>query len=513
MSDQQSEHRETENDIQDKPEQFPEVTRTDLPEIMQQAAERAGWSVLTPVQATTIPYLRAHRDVMVQAQTGSGKTGAFVLPILERVDPRKNICQALILAPTRELAQQVTADARLLAGETGLRTVAVYGGTSYKPQIEGFKQGAHLVVGTPGRILDHLLKRNLSLEHLEMLVFDEADRLMSMGFFPDMARISQFLPDRRVNSCMFSATFPIQVMSLARRFMHEPEFLSLSQDHVHVLETKHVFYLTPGMDKDRSLVRIIEFENPHQAIIFCNTKDRVFYVASVLQRFGYNADQLSSDLSQSVRDEVLTRLRDGRLRFLVATDVAARGIDVPALSHVIQYEPSEDLEAYIHRAGRTGRAGAAGTAIMLISLPERKYLVRIGAHYNIKFEERSLPQDEDLETLVGQRLVAQLEARLRERDKLQVERMQRFIPLAKEIAADEDALAVLAMLLDDTYHEWMHHPPEMGPIGTADRPDGGEKKSGSREGRPRRPRSGGGREGRDRSSGGQRRGKERGGQR
>ncbi len=391
--------------------------------------------------------------------------------------------------PTRELAQQVSADATLLAGDTGIRVTAVYGGTSYRPQVDAFKQGAHLVVGTPGRILDHLIHRNLTLDHLETLIFDEADRLMSMGFFPDMAHIRSFLPDRQINSCMFSATFPMQVMSLAQHFMTKPEFISLSQEHVHVLEVHHVYYMVPAMEKDRALVRIIEFENPHQAIIFCNTKDRVFYVTSVLQRFGYNADQLSSDLSQSVRDEVLQRLRDGRLRFLVATDVAARGIDVPALSHVIQYEPSEDLEAYIHRAGRTGRAGAAGTAIMLLSLQEKRSLTRISAQYNIQFEERSLPKDEDVQTLVGQRLIAQLEARLRERDKLQIERMQRFVPLAKEIAQDEDALSLLAMLLDDTYHEWMHHPPEMEPLGIlAKRKESGRSggRSSSEQGRGRR---------------------------
>jgi len=174
--------------------------------------------------------------------------------------------------------------------------------------------------------------------------------------------VQEFLPDRRVRSYMFSATFPAQVMSLTRQFLTKPAFLSLSRDHVHVEDTQHVYYITPGMDKDRSLVRIIEMENPRQTIIFCNTKDKVFYVTRVLQRFGYNANQISSDLSQKDRDRVLNDVRTGKLRFLVATDVAARGIDIPDLTHVIQYEPSEDLEAYIHRAGRTGRAGASGTA-------------------------------------------------------------------------------------------------------------------------------------------------------
>ena len=443
---------------------LPPVSLDELPDVMQAAVKQAGWTELTPVQSRAIPYLQARRDLMVQARTGSGKTGAFVLPILERVDTRKQTCQVLVLVPTRELAQQVTTDTKLLAGDSGMRTVPVYGGTSYKPQIKAFQQGAHCVVGTPGRVLDHLIKRNLTLKDLKILVFDEADRMMSMGFYPDMVQIQGFLPDREINSYMFSATILSHVINLSYQFLNQPGFLSLSRDTVHVEDTEHIYYLTPGMDKDRSLVRIIEMETPYQAIIFCNTKARVNYITAVLQRFGYNADQISSDLSQNARDKVLKRVRDGTLRFLVATDVAARGLDIPDLSHVIQYEPPEDLESYIHRAGRTGRAGASGTAIMLVNITEKSQLTRIGAHYKIEFEERPLPKDEDVQTLVAQRLIGQLEARLRERDRLQIERMQRFVPLAKQLSENEDGLALLTMLLDDTYHEWMHHPPELPPV-------------------------------------------------
>lgn len=454
-----------ENELTEPTDSLPPVSLTDLPEIMQAAVARAGWTGLTPVQTRAIPYMQARRDLMVQARTGSGKTGAFILPILERVDTNRNNCQVLVLVPTRELARQVSEEAKLLAGEIGMRVVSVYGGTSYKPQIEAFKRGAHLVVGTPGRVLDHLIRRNLTLHNLQILVFDEADRMMSMGFYPDMVRIQEFLPSYEINGYMFSATIPAYVTRLAHQFLKDPGFLSLSSQQVHVADTEHVYYETPGMDKDRSLVRIIEMETPHQAIIFCNTKARVNYVATVLQRFGYNADQISSDSPQNVREKVLSRVRDGKIRFLVATDVAARGIDIPDLSHVIQYEPPEDLEAYIHRAGRTGRAGATGTAIMLINYLERKYITRIGAHYKIDFEKRTLPEDEDIQNLVAQRLIGQLEARLRERDKLQIERMARFSSLVNTLASDEDGLALLTMLLDDTYHAWMYKPPELPPIG------------------------------------------------
>ena len=468
------------SELSEPKDALPPVSLEELPEIMRAAVRRVGWTDLTPVQSRAIPYLQARRDLMVQARTGSGKTGAFILPVLERVDIHKPTCQVLVLVPTRELAQQVAADAKTLAGKDGMRTVPVYGGTSYKPQIEGFKRGAHCVIGTPGRVLDHLIKRNLVLKDLNILVYDEADRMMSMGFYPDMVQIQEFLPRRVINGYMFSATIPVHVIRLSRQFLNEAGFLSLSRDHVHVEDTEHLYYLTPGMDKDRSLVRIIEMETPQQAIIFCNTKARVNYVTVVLQRYGYNADQLSSDLSQSARDKVLKRVRDGKLRFLVATDVAARGIDIPNLSHVIQYEPPDDVEAYIHRAGRTGRAGASGTAIMLININEKTQLNRIAAHYKIEFEKRPLPQDEDVQTLVAQRLIGQLEARLRGRDRLQIDRMQRFIPLAKQLAEDEDGLALLTMLLDDSYHSWMHEPPELPPAESKPLPKksrGGKRKS------------------------------------
>ena len=201
-------------------------------------------------------------------------------------------------------------------------------------------------------------------------------------------------------------------------------------------EVEHVYYLVHGMDKDRSLVRIIEVENPPSALIFCNTKVRVDYVTVVLQRFGYDADELTSDLSQEAREKVMERVRKGTLRFLVATDVAARGIDLPELSHVIQYEPPEDPEAYIHRAGRTGRAGGSGTAISLVTGIERTALLRIGKRFAIDLQERPLPSDEDVERIVSERIIALLEARLRSRDKLQTERMQRFLPLARSLGEE-----------------------------------------------------------------------------
>ncbi len=461
---------------------LPEVTLEELPETLRTAAGSAGWGSLMPVQARAIPHLLAGRDLIVQARTGSGKTGAFLLPLLERLDSTQAECQALILVPTRELARQVEHDAQTLCAGAGFKSAVVYGGVGYGAQIEALRQGAQIVIGTPGRTLDLLLKRHLSLKHLKIIIFDEADRMLSMGFYPDMKRLQRHLPAGGFQSCMFSATFPSYVLRTAREFIPEPEFLTLSQGQVHVNTIDHLYYEVPGIDKDRSLVRLIEIENPASGIIFCNTKARVHYITVVLQRFGYDADELTADLSQKDRERVLERVRKGTLRFLVATDVAARGLDVPELSHVFQHEPPEDPEAYIHRAGRTGRAGASGVAITLVSGMERLALKDIAKKYGIDLQERPLPTDEDVEAVVSERITALLEARLRERDKLHTERSQRFVGLGRSLAESEEESAIIAMLLDDFYQQTLHAPL----VAPAEEPTGGEGQRSGTGGRRRR---------------------------
>jgi ATP-dependent RNA helicase DeaD len=335
------------------PEAPAPVTLESLSPAQRAAVTAAGWPGLMPVQERAIPYVTQGRDVMVQARTGSGKTAAFVLPLLEILDPAERHCQALVLVPTRELAQQVAREAQMLFGDSGLSVIAVYGGVGYREQMEAFRAGAQLVVGTPGRVLDHLMKRALTLDYLRVLVFDEADRMLSVGFYPDMKAVQRYLPSRLHGAFMFSATYPYNVLRLADEFLRAPELLSLSADQVHVADISHQFCEVPPMGKERRLVRLIELENPSSAIVFCNTKRNVEFVTAVLQRFGYDAEELSSSLTQAKREQVLGRIREGRLRFLVATDVAARGIDIPELSHVFLYEPPEDPESYIHRAGRT----------------------------------------------------------------------------------------------------------------------------------------------------------------
>ncbi len=420
----------------------------DLPETLRAAAARMNWAELMPVQRQAIPAMLGGQDIMVQSQTGSGKTGAFLLPILHRLDPNLGALQAMILAPTRELAVQVSRDAEELGRESGIRSLPIYGGVGYKPQIQGLEAGAQLIIGTPGRILDHLLKGTLNLDRLKILIFDEADRMLSMGFYPDMKQLQRYLP-RGLQSAMFSATYPGHVKRLAQQFLKDPLFVSLSQDQVHASDVLHVVYKVPAMQKSRILVKIIEQENPASGIIFCNTKADVHFVAVVLRRFGYDVGEISADLTQTAREEVLDKLRRNKLKFLVATDVAARGIDIPELSHVFQYQPPQDHEAYVHRTGRTGRAGAAGVAISFVSGMEEIELEQIAKKFSIVLEERQAPTDEELEALISQRAVFLLEAQLRKADNIQKERMQRFMRIVTEVAANEEARAVLAMLMDD----------------------------------------------------------------
>ena len=431
------------------------ATLVSLPQSLRDALARANWQNLMEVQAKALPYLLAGRDIMVQSRTGSGKTGAFLLPALERLDPSRKVCQCLILVPTRELALQVEHESGVLFGGL-LRSAALYGGVGYGRQMEALKEGAHLVVGTPGRVLDHLLRRTLNLDSLCMLVFDEADRMLSIGFYPDMKAVQRYLPKAHVPTHFFSATFPPHVMRVAGEFLETERLLSLSQSQVHIASIEHAFYSVKPMEKDRVLVRILEMENPAAAIIFCNTKSNVHYVTALLQGFGYNADELSADLTQAKREDVLMRLRNGEVRFLVATDVAARGIDVPELSHVILYEPPEDHESYIHRAGRTARAGASGTVISLVDIMEKMELGRIARQYGIAMIERETPGDAALAAVVGERLTALLEGRMRALSNLERERLKRFIPLARTLAGDEEPLGLLAMLLDGVYQANRH---------------------------------------------------------
>lgn len=432
---------------------LPSATVENLPPKLRDAVRSIGWSSLMPVQQKAIPYLLDGRDMIVQSRTGSGKTGGFLLPLFNLLDESLMAPQALVLSPTRELAKQIHEEFDRLRGKHEISSVVIYGGVKYEPQIKALKDGAQVIIGTPGRILDHIQQGRLRLDDLRMLVFDEADEMLSMGFYPDMLKLERYLPKDR-QSCMFSATMPKRVRYLSTKFLNDPGFLSLSSGNVSVDAIEHRYYRVDRMKKDRILVRLIEMENPDSAIIFANTKRDVEYLGQFLQNYGYDADSISGDLSQRARERVMQKIREGRLRFLVATDVAARGIDITDLSHVVQYDLPQDPEYYVHRAGRTARAGKTGTAITLISIEEQRNLLAIGQRYSIPMSQHEVPDQKDVEQRVTERLTVVLESSFRDRSNLEKERAERFLPLVKELSGEEPEL--LAMLLDDLYHKSLH---------------------------------------------------------
>ena len=323
-----------------------------------------GFKVPTSVQAQVIPILLAGKDVVAQAQTGTGKTFAFLLPILEKVNGNKPYVQALIITPTRELALQITTELNKLAFKVNANVLAAYGGQDVERQVKKLKGSIQIVVGTPGRILDHLRRGTITLSGVKMLVLDEADQMLQMGFLPDVETIIRQTSSKR-QTMLFSATIPGSIRSLARRYMKAPVDVQLEGKRITLEEIKQVLVATTDRAKLDTLLKLIDEFRPYLALIFCRTKRRAASLNQSLLEHGYLSDELHGDLSQSKREQVMKCFREAKLQILVATDVAARGLDVEGITHVFNYDLPHDVESYIHRIGRTGRAGEKGLAITL----------------------------------------------------------------------------------------------------------------------------------------------------
>src|SRR5512143_4221861 len=296
------------------------------------AVEAKGYETPTPVQEETIPLALGGKDLVVQSRTGTGKTAAFGIPIVEKVAVDERVVQAGVLAPTRELAVQVAAEVYELGRDRGVKIESVYGGDSMERQSEGIRAGAHVIVGTPGRVLDHLRRGSLDFSGVRTLVLDEADRMLDMGFAVEMGQIMEFVPAQR-QTMLFSATIPLGIRALIYHYMAEPEWVLLSEDQIYVKEVEHVYCLTSRLHKEATLYRLLEYENPSSSMIFCNTREETRVVAAFLRNKGLAVAMLSSDLPQRKREQVMAGFRKGEIRNLVTTDVASRGIDIEDLSH------------------------------------------------------------------------------------------------------------------------------------------------------------------------------------
>ena len=364
------------------------------------ATQEQEWEEPTPVQEQVIPLARQGQDLMAQAQTGTGKTGAFAIPIIERLAPSKMI-QCLVLTPTRELAIQVTGDFADLAKYSQVRSIAIYGGQSINVQIDKLRKGVEVAVGTPGRVMDLMRRNEISFENVRFLVLDEADRMLDMGFIDDIEWILQRVPKDR-QTMLFSATLPETIRSLALRYMRSPKEVIISADSLTVPQAEQVYVNVGRKNKLWALCRILDTEKPHLAIVFCSTKRMVDLLSHKLRAYGYLVDGIHGDLTQAARDKVMAKVRAGKLKILVATDVAARGLDIEDVSHVVNYDIPENPEDYVHRIGRTARAGKSGRAITFVSSQEQHLVKAIESFGRTKIEEHDVPESAGRDTVKRQ---------------------------------------------------------------------------------------------------------------
>lgn len=344
----------------------------------------------TPIQEQAIPYVLENKDVIAQAQTGTGKTFAFILPILEKIDLEAEHIQALIVTPTRELALQITDEfEKLISDLEGVDVLAVYGGQDVDKQLRKLKRNVQIVVGTPGRLLDHIRRGTIQLSKVNHLVLDEADQMLHIGFLNEVEDIIKETPTSR-QTMLFSATMPEEIRILAGKHMREPAYIQVEKTQGPATNVKQIAIHTIDRAKQATLVQLIETHRPYLAVIFCRTKRRVSKLYEVLKSHKFLCDELHGDLSQAKREQVMKRFRDGEIQLLIATDVAARGLDVEGVTHVFNYDIPQDAESYIHRIGRTGRAGTKGLAITFYSSEDKQTLEMIEKELNINIQKQNI---------------------------------------------------------------------------------------------------------------------------
>jgi len=405
------------------------------PEVLR-ALTDVGYESPSPIQAATIPSLLEGRDVLGQAQTGTGKTAAFALPILSRIEMRPGKPQALVLAPTRELAIQVAeAFQRYAAHMPGFQVLPIYGGQSYGPQLHALRRGVHVVVGTPGRVIDHLEKGTLNLSELRFIVLDEADEMLRMGFIDDVEKVLQATPPER-QVALFSATMPSPIRKIAQQHLKDPVEVTIKAATTTAANIRQRYWWVSGMHKLDAMTRILEAEPFDAMIIFARTKQATEELAEKLQARGLAAAAINGDIAQPQRERVIQQLKDGKLDILVATDVAARGLDVERISHVLNYDIPYDTESYVHRIGRTGRAGRSGEAILFVTPREKGMLRAIERATRQPIEEMKLPTVE----AVNDRRIARFKQNIS--DTLAIGGLEQFQQLIEQFEQEHDIPAI-----------------------------------------------------------------------
>lgn len=410
--------------------------------------EALGFQEPTPIQAQAIPLLLEGRDIIGQAQTGTGKTAAFSLPILERIDPETAVVQAIILTPTRELAVQVCEAMQEFKADSQVRVLAIYGGQSIERQISQLRRGVHIVVGTPGRVLDLLSRGKLNLAQVSWFVLDEADEMLNMGFIPDVTEILSQVPQQR-QTALLSATMPHEIYKLAQQFLTEPVTVKVEQPKAAPTRINQVAYKVPKTQTRHIVLQaVLELEDPESAIIFVRTRREAAKLTQQLQSSGYSADEYHGDLSQVQRERLLERFRQRQIRWVVATDIAARGLHVDDLSHVINYDLPDQVETYVHRIGRTGRAGNEGRAISLVHALERVRLRRVERHVGQEVTMLGTPTRSQIESKRLDRLTRELH------QVLTGERLASFLPMVSQLGEAYDTRAIAAAALQMAFDRY-----------------------------------------------------------
>ncbi len=407
-----------------------------LSEPVLKAIENAGYETPSPIQAEIIPFMLEGRDVLGQAQTGTGKTAAFALPILSRIDLKKKDPQVLVLAPTRELAIQVAEAFQGYASECkGFHVLPIYGGQEYGIQLKQLRRGAHVIVGTPGRVMDHMRKGTLKLNQLNTLVLDEADEMLRMGFIDDVEWVLEQLPQKK-QIALFSATMPSVIRKIAQKYLHNPEQVTIKVKTATADNIRQRYWLVSGVHKLDALTRILEAEDFDGMIIFVRTKTATIELAEKLEARGHSTSAINGDMSQQLRERAINHLKQGKLDILIATDVAARGLDVDRITHVVNYDIPYDTESYIHRIGRTGRAGRSGDAILFVSPRERRLLGNIERATKKKVEQMQLPSTE----YINNARISRFKQRIT--DTLAADELSFFTQLVEQYQSEHDVPAV-----------------------------------------------------------------------
>ena len=459
-----------------------------LPEFILNAVADLGFETPSPIQQICIPHLLEGRDVLGMAQTGSGKTAAFSLPILAKIDPTEKHPQLLVMAPTRELAIQV-ADAceQFVKYAKGINIVTLYGGQRYDIQLRALKQGSQVVVGTPGRILDHLRRGTLSLAELKAIVLDEADEMLRMGFIDDVETVMAELPEHH-QTALFSATMPEPIRRITKRFMNDPQEVKIKATQQSAPDIAQSCWYVHGFRKNEALLRFLEVEDFDAAIIFTRTKSGTLDVTELLEKHGFRAAALNGDMTQQLREQTLERLRSGSLDIVVATDVAARGIDIERISLVVNYDIPLDAESYVHRIGRTGRAGRSGRALLFVEPRERRLLRNVEHLIKKNIEELELPNHEVLQACRRKKFKDKITAQLEHHD----------LELYRELLEDmftadqsqEDIAAAMMMLLQGKQKLILPPDPVVAKKARRDRNERGDRRENPRSAERRGERKG-----------------------